>query len=84
MKKFCAILLFFALFCGVTSAENFPAWDIADIAAPEIKQSIEASRALGLNNETLPSLCRRMSLFPIKASLLNTLAHLTLKTVTLL
>ena len=44
-----------ATFSGVTSAENFPAWDFDEMAAPELKPYLKKAPAMMLNSETLSS-----------------------------
>ena len=53
MKKFCAALLFLALFCGISSAEDFTAWNLNDRINPQLKKYFMAAPEMNLTAETL-------------------------------
>lgn len=52
MKKFCATLLLLALFCGVTSAEDFAAWNLNDRIHPQLKEGFMNMPEMTITPET--------------------------------
>ncbi|MBQ3456423.1 MAG: alpha/beta hydrolase [Synergistaceae bacterium] len=52
------------LFCGVTSAEEFTAWDIDSMIRPELKQYLAEKPRRVINLETLPALRKALTIPP--------------------
>ena len=64
MKKFCTTLLLLALFCGITSAEEFKVWNLDSMVRPELKPYLTAKTGRVINLETIPALRKVLTIPP--------------------